>query len=172
MQYGFTMDTVSFLDRLNYFSPYSRLTWTTPDGGQLMSAYTSGERPAGPGRQSGRGFRSAARAEHAGAVPAHLALQFQARNSARQRIRSRLFPQSRIAHLPLSAYYEQIDNATLSVVAPGGSFAGGDILPDLFTGNSIFNIGEYHNSGANAAVTQEFGRARERHGDSAARTAR
>ncbi len=37
VQYGFTLDSVSFLDRLNYFSPYSRLTWTTPDGGQLMA---------------------------------------------------------------------------------------------------------------------------------------
>ena len=34
---------------------------------------------------------------------------------------------------------------------------GGDILPDLFSGNSIFNAGDYHSMGYTAAVTQNLG---------------
>src|SRR5262249_28059737 len=57
----------------------------------------------------------------------------------------------------ISAYRESVTNAALSIVAPGGMFSGGDILPDLFTGSSIFNAGDYHSTGYTAAVTQNMG---------------
>ncbi len=42
LEYGFSLDAVSFLNRLNYFSPYSRLTYTLPDHDQIEFSYTSG----------------------------------------------------------------------------------------------------------------------------------
>jgi len=36
-------------------------------------------------------------------------------------------------------------------------FSAGDILPDIFTGNAIFNIGNHENSGLDAGVTQRLG---------------
>ena len=57
----------------------------------------------------------------------------------------------------VSAYRESVSNAALSMVAPAGMYAGGDILPDLFTGTSTFNAGDYHSSGYTAAVTQNLG---------------
>ena len=42
LQYGFTLDSVSFLDHLNYFSPYARLTYSLGEGAELDFAYTSG----------------------------------------------------------------------------------------------------------------------------------
>ena len=43
----------------------------------------------------------------------------------------------------VSAYRESVSNAALSMVAPAGMYTGGDILPDLFTGTSTFNAGDY-----------------------------
>ena len=42
LQYGLTMDAVTFLDRLNYFSPYARLTYSLGDAGEVQFTYTSG----------------------------------------------------------------------------------------------------------------------------------
>ncbi len=42
LQYGFTMDLVSFLDHLNYYSPYARLTYAVDQNDDLIVAYTSG----------------------------------------------------------------------------------------------------------------------------------
>ena len=53
VQYGFTLNSISFLDHLNYASPYARLTYTLGDYGEIAFAYTSGDaRPdlAGKGR--------------------------------------------------------------------------------------------------------------------------
>lgn len=157
LQYGFRLDSVTFLDHLNYFSPYSRLTWSTPDGGELMMAYTSGDARPDLGGNPLEDSDLQRDLSTLGQFP-----RVSLYNSRPQIQRGNEYEiaYSRKAGsrtYRVSAYYEQIDNATLSAVAPGGAFLSGDLLPDLFTGNSIFNIGEYHNSGANASVTQDFG---------------
>jgi hypothetical protein len=50
-----------------------------------------------------------------------------------------------------------VSNAALSLVAPAGMYTGGDILPDLFTGTSTFNAGDFRSTGYTAAVTQNLG---------------
>jgi hypothetical protein len=57
----------------------------------------------------------------------------------------------------VSAYRESVTNAALSMVAPAGFYAAGDILPDLFSGSSIFNAGNYETAGYTASVTQALG---------------
>jgi hypothetical protein len=54
VQYGFTLNSISFLNHLNYASPYARLTYSLGGGGTVEMAYTSGDaRPelAGKGQQ-------------------------------------------------------------------------------------------------------------------------
>jgi hypothetical protein len=54
VQYGFTLNSISFLDHLNYASPYARLAYSLGDYGEVAFAYTSGDaRPdlAGKGQQ-------------------------------------------------------------------------------------------------------------------------
>jgi len=42
VRYGTTLDAVTFLDHLSYFSPYAQLTVGTIDSGKLQISYTSG----------------------------------------------------------------------------------------------------------------------------------
>ena len=42
LQYGFTMDSVVFVEHVNYFSPYARLSYSLGDGSSLEFAFTSG----------------------------------------------------------------------------------------------------------------------------------
>jgi hypothetical protein len=54
--YGFSLDSVAFLDRLNYFSPFARFAYTLSDDDTVEFAYTSGNaRPDLPGRSVGQG---------------------------------------------------------------------------------------------------------------------
>jgi hypothetical protein len=57
----------------------------------------------------------------------------------------------------LSAHRESVANAGLSLVSSGGQFSGPDVLPDLFSGSSVFNAGDYRSSGYTVAVTQNLG---------------
>src|ERR1035438_6064410 len=54
VQYGFTLNSISFLDHLNYASPYARLVYSLGENGEVAFAFTSGDaRPdlAGTGQQ-------------------------------------------------------------------------------------------------------------------------
>ncbi len=157
LQYGFTMDAVTFLDRLNYFSPYARLTYSLGDAGDVEMTYTSGNaRPELGGgtapdhdlQQDLNTLGLFPRISLRGSRPKiQRGEQYEIGYS--RRIGSRTYA--------VSAYHELVRNAALSIVGPEGMFTGGDILPDLFSENAIFNIGNHENSGFSAAVTQQIG---------------
>jgi hypothetical protein len=158
VQYGFTLDSVTFLDRLNYFSPYSRITWSTPNGGSLEFAYTSGNARPDLG---GPTAEEAADLQHdlstLGQFPR---ISLRGGKPKIQRGEEYEAAYSRKAGsrtYRISAYYEMVRNASLSMLTPDGLFPGGDILPDLFTGNSTFNLGDMHNPGFDLSVTQDLG---------------
>jgi hypothetical protein len=156
LQYGFTMDSVTFLDHLNYFSPYSKLTWSMNDGSRLEFAYTSGnarpELAAGPQDSDFQQDLNTL-----GLFPRISLRNSRARIQRGEEYEVAYSRKAGSRNFTVSAYHETVRNAALSMVAPEGMYSGGDILPDLFTGNSIFNAGDFQNSGYTAGVTQNFG---------------
>jgi hypothetical protein len=57
----------------------------------------------------------------------------------------------------VSGFREHVTNAALTMIGSDGLYAGGDILPDLFSSSYIFNAGDYQTLGYNASVTQNLG---------------
>jgi hypothetical protein len=159
MEYGFSLDSVSFMDRLNYFSPYARLTYSLDDATTVTFTYTSGNaRPdlgLGPSNGPDGGLQRdlntlamfprislrASRAKVQRGEDFELAYK--------HKMGSREFE--------VSAYREIVSNAALTLASSDGLYTGGDILPDLFSGSSIFNAGDYQTNGYTAAVTQNAG---------------
>jgi hypothetical protein len=157
VQYGFTLNSISFLDHVNYASPYARLTYSLGDNGELAFAYTSGDaRPdlAGKGQMDAdlqRDLNTLGMFPRISLLAGRPKIQ-RGENfelSYRRKVGSRTYQ--------LSTYRESVTNAALSLVAPAGMYSSGDVLPDLFTGTSTFNAGNYQSSGYTAAMTQELG---------------
>ena len=172
LQYGFTMDAVTFLDHLSYFSPYARLTYSLGDAGEVQLTYTSGNARHdldGVASQDGdlqHDLNTLGLFPRVSLRDARPKIQ-RGESSTRSRTRAASAP-GRIAP---SAYHELVRNAALSMVAPDGMFAGGDILPDLFTGNAIFNVGNHENSGFRRGRHAKPRRTRQRHVSAIARRA-
>jgi hypothetical protein len=156
MQYGFSLDSVSFLDRLNYFSPYARLVYTV-ESDQVDFAYTSGNaRPAlgaerGPDAELQSDIASLAMFPRISVKSAHARVQ---RGENFEAGYTRTFG-SRAARI--SAWRESVGNTALTLAGAGGLYTSGDILPDLFSGSSIFNAGGYQTLGYTASFTQNVG---------------
>ncbi len=157
VQYGFTMNSISFLDHMNYASPYARVTYSLGDNGELAFAYTSGDaRPdlAGRGQMDAdlqRDLNTLGMFPRISLLAGRPKIQ-RGENfelSYTRKVGSRTYQ--------VSTYRESVSNAALSLVAPAGMYTSGDILPDLFTGTSTFNAGNYQSSGYTAGVTQELG---------------
>ncbi len=156
LQYGFTLDSVSFLDHLNYYSPYARLTYSLGDAGDLHFSFSSGN--ARPDLGAGDAESSDLERDlntlslfpnvslRGGRPEVQRGDEFEA--AYERKVGSRIFS--------LSAYHETVTNAALSLLAPAGAIVG-DILPDLFSNSSIFNAGNYQSNGYAAGITQQFG---------------
>ena len=157
LQYGGSLDSVSFLNHLNYFSRYARLRYSAGDGGEWIFAYTSGNaRPdlaGSAGEDSGleRDLNTLALFPRLSLSQSHLKVQ----RGNEYEIAYNRTAGSRVYHI--STYREEVTNAALTMVAPAGLYSGGDILPDLFTGDSVFNAGDYRTWGYTAAATQNMG---------------
>lgn len=157
VQYGFTLNSVTFLDRLNYTSPYVRMAYDLGDGAQLEFAYTSGDaRPdlAGSDQQDADLQRDL---NSLGMFPRVSLLAGRPKIQRGQEYEVAYTRKLGSRTVQGSVYRESVTNAALSIVAPAGMYSGGDILPNLLTGTSTFNAGNYQGTGYSGSLTQNMG---------------
>jgi hypothetical protein len=157
VQYGFTMDSVAFLERLNYLSPYVRMIYSTGPNGEIDFAYTSG---------NARPDLAAARSQDAdlqgdlnslGLFPRVALRDGRSTVQRGQEYEAGYTRKAGSRNFRVSAYREVVTNAALTMVAPAGMFGSGDVLPDLFSNTSTFNAGNFESAGYSAAATQNVG---------------
>lgn len=157
LEYGGGLESVSYLDRLNYLSPFARATYDLGSLGRVQFGYNSGAPPI-------------ALIHDANSVDASLqqdmaSLSLFPRVSMRDGgVRVQRANNFEIGYRKvvgkrtygIGAYQETISNAALTVAGAIGSFSGADLLPDLGSRSSIFNVGTYSSRGFTASATQEI----------------
>ena len=155
--YGASMESVSFVHRLNYFSPFARVSWQDPELGTFQIGLSSGvpvaEMLIDPD-------------DHEADLQHHLsALALFPRVSLRggmarvQRTENLEIGYRReIAGRTygLSLYREAVSNGALTMAAPAGYYAASDLLPDLASSSTIFNIGRYRRLGLSTSISQSL----------------
>jgi hypothetical protein len=158
LEYGFSMDAVTFLDHSNYFSPFSRLICAVTDHDEVQFSYSSGVPQYGdyPGeRSSERDLRNDLNAlalfPRISVSDSHMRVQ----QSQNYEIGYRRTSGSRT--YAAAVFHENISNAALTIAGADGLFPAGDVLPDVFTTSSVFNAGGYQSLGYMASVTQNLG---------------
>ena len=157
LQYGSTLDYVSFLSHLNYVSPYARLAYRLSEDETVEFAYTSGNARhdlAGTGIEDADLQRNL---DTLSLFPRFSLLGGRARLQRGEEFEAAYSRKAGSRTYRLSAYRESVMNAAVSMVAPSGMFSTSDAMPDLFSNSSIFNAGNFHSSGYSASVTQNLG---------------
>lgn len=165
MDYGTSLDSVSYLDHVNSLNQFGRLTYDLGAGGKLKVAYSLGAPPVElamqPRDSEGRTPGDAeALAQDLAALAVLPRLSLLDGHAAIQRSQDAEIGYEKKIYdttLNLSAYYERVANNAMTVVAPSGTFAPGDLLPDISSQNSIFDSGSYHRTGFAASVSQPLG---------------
>ncbi|MEP7363913.1 MAG: TonB-dependent receptor [Acidobacteriota bacterium] len=157
LEYGTKLESVSFLERLNVLSPFARLRWGNVDEGTIEFGYSSGAAPMELINNS-----SAPEADlqqqlstlslfprislRGGAARVQRTENFEI--GYRRKFGSRTFSGA--------VFRESASNAAMTMAAPGGFYGTADLLPDLASNSSVFNIGSYQRMGYLAAVTQQI----------------
>ena len=159
-EYGMSMDSITFLDRLNYMSSFARLTYEVAPGEVVRVAYASGTPPV----EAFQGERQTdlELQQDLSALALFPRVSLLAGNTRvqksqtveagyRKKIASRSYA--------LAAYGDQVSNAAVTMTGLGDGLMGyGDLLPDLFGSTWTLNAGGYHSLGYMASVTQDLGR--------------
>jgi len=161
LQYGFTMDSISFVDHSNYYSPYARLTYAADENNSLELAYSSGNpRPNSPPPsndgvtpEDGSLQRDI---DGLGVFPRMSLLNGKAEMQRGEEYEIVYTHKAGSRTYSGSVYRQYVANAAITMVAPAGFFTG-NVLPDVFAGSSVFDAGNFQNNGFAASVTQNLG---------------
>ncbi len=160
LEYGGSFESVAFLDRLNYFSPFARVTTDLGSFGAIELAYSSGMPPAellaassfGPGLEMENDLTVLALFPRVSLVGGAARVQ---RSQIFEAGYRRKLGKSR--SLSVGVYREGVTNSAVMMAAPGGFYSSGDLLPDLSSNSSVFNIGNFNRLGFRVSATQQFG---------------
>lgn len=165
VEYGMSTESVTFLERLTYVSPFVRGSYDLGDQGVVRVAYSNGEQPAAFATPA------AAAPTEDGTGTAALnsdlaALAMLPRISRRdghiqvQRTQNMEAGYERVEgsrRYSVSVYSESASNATLMLSGSSGLIPPADSLSDLGSNDRIFNVGSFNRIGYTAAVKQALG---------------
>ncbi|HOQ44412.1 MAG TPA: carboxypeptidase-like regulatory domain-containing protein [Bryobacteraceae bacterium] len=156
-EYGATLDSVSFLQHLNYVSPYGRITYDNGSGEVIQVSYASGAPPTDLLTQGVEGRREFQ--QDLNGLAAFPRVSLRDGRARVQRNQSWEVAYSRtIGSRTIGAafYDETVSNAAVIMVGPVG-FQGPDLLPDVFSNSWIVNVGDYGGMGYAVSFTQKLG---------------
>jgi hypothetical protein len=158
LEYGFTLESVTFLNTLNYFSPYGRLSYDLGQNGSLEFAFNSGLPPA----EFFAGQRGASGDLQQDLAALSLFPRVSLRNGRARVQRAENFELAYHTTIgsrtyAAAAYRESMTNAALTMLASPGVVPAADLLPDLLSNSAVFNVGDYSGAGYMASVTQALG---------------
>ena len=158
IEYGFNMESVTFLTRLNYLSPFGRVTYDLGKGSALRLAVSSGMQPT---ELVTGGVEAAPEMDQdltALALLPHLSmLDGRARVERTQSIEASYQKVQGSRTWSAGAYTEDVLNAALTMSAFSGALRSADLMPDLASNSYILNVGNYNRVGYTASVKQNLG---------------
>ena len=161
--YGAALESVTYIERLNYFSPYARLSIAINSKDSLQFAYSSGLPPEEIYTSGKTGPDGASEKDMHHDVSALSAFpRVSARNGRVQIQRSENLEagfQRKMGRgeLTASAWHERVSNGAFSAIGDTSILQRSDVLPDMFNNSSIVNIGHWARQGYMASWTQHFG---------------
>jgi hypothetical protein len=159
LDYGSQLDSVSFIDHLQYFSPWAKLTYEMQQG-RIEMAFTSGNPqtqlysndPADNLRNELAAVSTLPRlSQTAGRVHVQRGDDYEISyvgNGGPVEFR-------------VSGYHQYVSNATLTIADPDATLFMGDLMPSMFSSNAWFDAGNISSSGYTLSATRNLGENRQ-----------
>ena len=166
LEYGFRMDSIALAGRMNYVSPFARASYDLDNiggKGRLILAFSSGARPTemylrtpqtmGEIPQPGMQQDIAALSQG----PQISLRNGQATMERRKNYEAAYEFRNGGRIFVVSAYREQVSNAVFLMSGNYSAIQMQNLLPDMNSRGTVFNLGNYNRSGYSASMTQDFG---------------
>jgi len=157
LEYGSTLESVSFLHRLNYLSPFARLRVGRNQAEMLQVAFSSGTVPT---ELLFSGEAPGGELQHQLSVLGLFPRVSLFDSSARVQ-RSTTYEvgyERRVGEWGVGvwAWRDSVSNAVFTMAAPAGFYTTADLLPDLSSSSAVFNVGDYSRMGYASSVSRKI----------------
>ncbi len=144
LEYGFLYESVSFLDRLDFVSPYGRLIFNAGKNREIELRFASGVPRPEEGLADGEALRW--QVSSLGQFPRMSLWDGRPTVQRAEHIEIAYREQIGDGLLEMAVYQDSLSDAAISAVVPAG-FDRGNVLPDLFSRSSTLNGGHHQTSG-------------------------
>ena len=161
-EYGFSLDSVSFIERLNYVSPYARLTYDLGHWGAVEMGYSSGAPPVELLNHTATGAKESVGNDlnqNLSALGMFPRVSLRGGAAQIQRAQNYEIGYRKVdgnTTYFLAAYREAVANGALTIAGATGYLPLADLLPDLNSNSSVFNIGHFRRTGFSGTVEHVF----------------
>ena len=160
LEYGASLESISLFGRMNHVNPFARATYDLGDKSAVRLAVSSGSQPVellagGPEQDLNQNLNGdlaalgqmqrISRRDNQAAVERNKVIE-----AGYQTVKgSRTYR--------ASVYAEEVSDAAFLMSGESGFVDAGDLLPDLSSRGTVFDLGDYHRMGYSASVTQALG---------------
>lgn len=156
LQYGTELDTISFLNRMQYFSPWAKLTYATAHG-HLDMVFTSGNAQPGLSRDAASAYVNDGLQNELTALamlPRLSEMNGQVKVQRGDDYEIGYSAVSGLTEYRISGYHQYVSNSTLTIANPDANLFSGDLLPSMFASSAVFDAGTISNSGYTVSATR------------------
>jgi hypothetical protein len=157
LEYGFNYESVSFLEHLNYLSPFGRATLDLGTRSWVRVAFSSGTQP---GQLLARNIDADSLSQDLAALAMGPRVSL---SDARTQVERRESFETSYRHVAGSRIYsanfyrEAVSNAAFLLSGPSDFLPSSDLLTELGSSSQVFNAGRYQRMGYSGAITQSLG---------------
>ena len=153
--YGSQLDSISYLNHLQYFSPWAKLSYALPHG-YLDMIFTSGNSQPGLNSTNAEdGLQSELTA--LSTLPRLTEMNGQLKAQRGDDYEVGYSEVAGAMEYRISGYHQYVSNATLTIANPDGSLFSGDLLPSMFASSAFFDEGSISSSGYSLSATRTLG---------------
>lgn len=157
IDYGFLYESVRFLDRLNFVSPYGRLVYELGKNREVQLRYASGVPHSGVSSQTGEPGGSLRQEVSSLGMFPRLTLRDGRPTVQRAEHLEIAYREEKGNNLlEMAVFEDNLNDAALSAMTPSGHFARGEVLPDLFSDSSTLNAGDYRSTGYRVSYARKL----------------
>jgi hypothetical protein len=155
LDYGSQLDTITFLNHLQYFSPWARLNYELPHG-RLEMVYTSGNAQtqlnANDPADNLRNEMTAV-----SMLPRLSQMNNQVEVQRGEDYEISYVGKAGPVEFRLSGYHQNVMNATLMIADPDATLFVGDLMPSMFNSTAWFDAGNIASSGYTISASRNLG---------------
>ena len=154
-EYGFLYESVTFLNRLNFVSPWGRLVYSLGNGREVQLRYASGvPRP----HDSVTGDETLRRQVSSLGLFPRMALRG-GRPTVQRTEHFEVAYREKVGDsgmIEAAVYRDSLSDAAISAYVPAGYFTDGNVLPDLFGSSSTVNGGFHQTTGYRVSYARKL----------------